>query len=236
MGECGDALVRPVILLVVHVRLTYGGEQAVLCGASSRRCKEASFWLCSPGCGETMARRQALLKGHFARWRLQLPGCHVSAHQIQGRSRSHGQKERNWVRPLKFVCRGREACSACVHVPHPSLCPNNGKVPKVAETTPDVVCFSQPSFPLQQHWCSVLPHPREDGPPPPPGARLPSDGPPSPAKEPHYHYTRTFSGTEIALQNERMQWQLAHTTCGDMHHRALNHQRSAPKQFPLWSG
>ena len=39
MGESGDTLIRPVILLVVHVRLARGGEQAVFCGASSRRCK-----------------------------------------------------------------------------------------------------------------------------------------------------------------------------------------------------
>ena len=28
----------------------------------------------------------------------------------------------------------------------------------------------------------------------------------------------------------------AHKRCGDMHHRALNIQRPAPKQVPLWSG
>ena len=39
MGESGDARICPVILLVVHVRLACGNEQAVLCGASSRRCK-----------------------------------------------------------------------------------------------------------------------------------------------------------------------------------------------------
>ena len=41
MGESGDILIRPVILLVVNVRLARGSEQAVLCGASSRRaaCK-----------------------------------------------------------------------------------------------------------------------------------------------------------------------------------------------------
>ena len=38
MGESGDALIRPIVLLVVHVRLACGGEQAVFCGASSRRC------------------------------------------------------------------------------------------------------------------------------------------------------------------------------------------------------
>ena len=43
MGESGDALIRPVILLVVHVRLACGGGQAMLCGASSRRCKP--FWI-----------------------------------------------------------------------------------------------------------------------------------------------------------------------------------------------
>ena len=174
MGESGDALVRPVILLVVHVRLTYGGEQAVLCGASSRRCKEASFWLCSPGCGETMARSQALLKGHFARWRLQLPGGaggHAPAHQIQGRSRSHGQKERNWVRPLKFVCRGREACSACVHVPPLPFVQTTAKFQKLRKQHPPLFVFSQPSFPLQQHCSLPAPLPC---PAPPQGRRSPA--------------------------------------------------------------
>ena len=63
-------------------------------------------------------------------------------------------------------------------------------------------CHTPPPF--------VLPHPREDHPPPPPGGRLPSDGPPSPPPtpgEPYYHRTRTISGTEIAPQNERIQWQ-----------------------------
>ena len=42
-----DALVRPVTFLVVHARLAGGGEQAVLCGASARRCKP--FWIsCVP--------------------------------------------------------------------------------------------------------------------------------------------------------------------------------------------
>ena len=31
--------------------------------------------------------------------------------------------------------------------------------------------------------------------------------PQHPLGEPHYHHTRTFSGTEIALQNGRIQWQ-----------------------------
>ena len=31
--------------------------------------------------------------------------------------------------------------------------------------------------------------------------------PPPPPGEPHYHHTCTFSGTEIARQNERIQWQ-----------------------------
>ena len=44
----------------------------------------------------------------------------------------------------------------------------------------------------------VVPHPREDGPPRPPGGRSPSDGPPPPPRGPHYHHTRTFSGTKIA--------------------------------------
>ena len=47
----------------------------------------------------------------------------------------------------------------------------------------------------------VLPHPRENGPPPPPGGR------PPPPRELHCHHTHTFSGTETALQNERIQWQ-----------------------------
>ena len=51
----------------------------------------------------------------------------------------------------------------------------------------------------------VLPHPREDGPPPPPGGRLPNDGPPPTPGEPYYHRPRTFSGTEFALQNDRIQ-------------------------------
>ena len=79
------------------------------------------------------------------------------------------------------------------------------------------------ALPLTIHPPPVLPHPREDGPPPPPG-------------EPHHHHTRTFSGTEIALQNERIQWQHAHKRCNDMHHLALNIQRPAPKQVPLRSG
>ena len=41
----------------------------------------------------------------------------------------------------------------------------------------------------------------------PRGGRLPSDGPPPHPGEPHYHHTRTFSGTEIALQNERIHGQ-----------------------------
>ena len=55
---------------------------------------------------------------------------------------------------------------------------------------------------------------------------------------PHCHRTRTFSGTEIALKNERTQWQdcLAFALISDMHHRALNIQRPALKQVPLWSG
>ena len=44
----------------------------------------------------------------------------------------------------------------------------------------------------------VLPHPREDGPPPPHGGRLPSDAPPPLPRGPHYHCTGTFAGTEIA--------------------------------------
>ena len=43
MGESGGALIRPVILAGVHVRSACGAEQAVLCGASSRRCKP--FWI-----------------------------------------------------------------------------------------------------------------------------------------------------------------------------------------------
>ena len=69
---------------------------------------------------------------------------------------------------------------------------------------------------------SVLPHPREDGTPPPPGGQLPNDAPPPPPGEPHYHCTRTFSGTEIALQKEGIQWQdcFAFTLIRDMHHCA----------------
>ena len=61
-----------------------------------------------------------------------------------------------------------------------------------------------------------------NGPPSPAGGWLPSDGPPNPPGEPHYQHTRTVSGTEIALQNERIQWQHVHKRCGTMHHRALN--------------
>ena len=45
--------------------------------------------------------------------------------------------------------------------------------------------------------------------------------PPSPG-EPPYHCTRTFSGTEIALQKEGIQWQhcFAFTLIRDMHHCA----------------
>ena len=62
--------------------------------------------------------------------------------------------------------------------------------------------FVVPNFARQKfspiHTPLVLSQPRVDGPPPPPGGRLPSDGPPPPPGEPHYHCTRTFSGTEIA--------------------------------------
>ena len=46
MGESSDILIRPVILLVVHARLACGGEQAVFCGASSRRCKPFCISAC----------------------------------------------------------------------------------------------------------------------------------------------------------------------------------------------
>ena len=47
-------------------------------------------------------------------------------------------------------------------------------------------CSTHPPPPL------VVPHPREDGPPPAPGERLPSDGPQPPLGGPHHHRTRTF--------------------------------------------
>ena len=55
--------------------------------------------------------------------------------------------------------------------------------------------------------------PQEDGPPPPPGGRLPSDGPPPRPRKPYYHRTGAFSGTEIALQNERIQHKIRSKGC-----------------------
>ena len=46
MSESGDIVIRPVVLLVAHVRLARGGEQAVFCGASSRRCKPLHYSFC----------------------------------------------------------------------------------------------------------------------------------------------------------------------------------------------
>ena len=66
--------------------------------------------------------------------------------------------------------------------------------------SPILLVLTDPMVP-PPHPPLVLPHPREDSPPPPPGGWLPSDG------EPHYHHTCTFSGSEIALQNERRQCQ-----------------------------
>ena len=79
------------------------------------------------------------------------------------------------------------------------------------------------------------PTPGKTVPPPLPGGQLPSDPlPPLPgtALPPDTHIFRH----RIALQNERIQWQHAHKRCDDMHHRALNIQRPAPKQVPLCGG
>ena len=51
MGELGDTLIRPVILLVVHIRLACGGEQAVVWPVVSLRQaypSQREGTLCSP--------------------------------------------------------------------------------------------------------------------------------------------------------------------------------------------
>ena len=86
----------------------------------------------------------------------------------------------------------------------------------------------------------VLPHPREDGPPPPPGGRLPSDGPPPPwgtALPPDTHIFRHRNCTAKRKDTVAgLSCLQAHRRCGDMHHCALNIQRPSPKQVSLWTG
>ena len=89
---------------------------------------------------------------------------------------------------------------ACMHMPWGEPC-----IPSFQRHAMDIGCIMDSGVvgQCQQNclappWASmavpplVLPHPREDGPPPPPGGRSPSDGPPPPPGGPHYHRTRTF--------------------------------------------
>ena len=50
-------------------------------------------------------------------------------------------------------------------------------------------------------------------PPPTPWGTVAKWQPPPPPGEPHYHRTRTFSGTEIALQKERIQHKMRSKGC-----------------------
>ena len=111
----------------------------------------------------------------------------------------------------------------------------------------------------------VVPHPREDAPPPPPWGTTPppytdicrhkncsikrkNSACPMPVALPGLRIKPPIGqggaerehvavrGAEQTHGHARRSCHHGHKWCGDMHHRALNVQRPAPKQVPPWSG
>ena len=127
-----------------------------------------------------------------------LPGCKPYAADpvcvAMGHELRHSRAAEHWTVEEERTC--REACLATG---------GGGGVIGADVLEAELMRMLQPKVPSPPPLS--CPTPGKTVPRQPLGDGCQMTPPPPPPAELHYHRTRTFSGTKVALQNERIQWQ-----------------------------